>query len=79
MTNEEKILKLLQTMQTEMSTIKTDVSTLKSDVSTMKAEMNERFDSLEASMKFAWQDIGFVEEKIDEKIKAHEELYHEAV
>lgn len=65
MNNEDKILELLGQMAERQD--RTEAMLGK-----MRQEMNERFDILESSMKFAWQDISLTEKRI----KQHEKEFH---
>lgn len=38
----------------------------------MREEMNERFDAVEASLKYAWQDIALIEKRV----RQHEKEFH---
>jgi len=79
MNNEEKILAILEqmqsdmsNMQTDMSNMKTDISDMKIDISNIKLDMKEGFDRLDFAIKEVVKDIGIVEARIHQ----HEREYH---
>lgn len=72
MNNEEKILQILMEMQTEQRKTNGRLDKLEAGQAELRQEMNERFDILEANMKFAWQDIAFVEKRVQQ----HEKEFH---
>lgn len=72
MTNEEKILAILEQMQGDIANLKQGQAKLEQGQAELKAEMNDRFDTLESSLNMAWQDISTVEKRI----KKHEKEFH---
>lgn len=68
MNNEEKILELLGQVIEEQKS-------LRNELTQFRTEVNDRFDTLESSLKFAWEDI----DRVELRIKQHEKEYHEAV
>lgn len=65
MNNEEKILAILEQMQG-------DIASLKQGQIDLREEMNDRFDSLESSLKMAWEDISSGEKRLTQ----HEKEFH---
>jgi len=78
MNNEEKILTVLEQMQTNIGQMQADIKGLEQGQTEMRAEMNERFDAvnerfdnLEFSLNEAWTDIG----KMADRLEIHETAY----
>jgi chromosome segregation ATPase len=90
MNKEDKILSILETMQTDVSSLKTDVSSLKNDVSSLK----NKVDNIETNIEQMQKDLTGVRntvavievehgrklnllyETMPEKIKKVDELQH---
>lgn len=72
MTNEDKILAMLETLTTDVSQLTTDVSNLTTEMNERFDAANERFDSIEFSLNEAFKDIGIVETRV----KQHEKEFH---
>ena len=82
MNNEDKILEMLGTLVERQNKTDEMLNQVIMEQRQLRQEMNERFDavderfdSLESSVKFAWEDI----DRVEKRIKQHEKEYHEAV
>ena len=78
MNNEEKILAILEQMQGDIASLKQGQATLEQGQEELRVgmnamrEMNDRFDSLESSLKMAWEDISSGEKRLTQ----HEKEFH---
>ena len=72
MNNEEKILALLEQMIEKQDQMVARQDKTDAAIADLREEMNERFDAVAASLKYAWQDIALIEKRVMQ----HEKEFH---